>query len=60
MKDERKRREERIESEIPKQWEARPRRIKMLEMPRVFERKYGNKCDGGQHAERKELAHAEK
>ena len=32
----------------------------MLEMPRVFERKYRNKCDGGQHAERKELAHAEK
>src|SRR5438034_2437667 len=46
MKDERKGGEERIESEIPKQQEGRPRRIKMLEMPRVFEREYGNKCDG--------------
>src|SRR5436190_4060538 len=60
MENERKRSEERIESEIPKQGEARLRRIKMLEVPCVFERQNGNKRNCRQHGEQKEFAHSEK
>ena len=45
MENERKDREQRIESEIPNHRHAGARWIEMFKMPCVLEREHGDKCD---------------
>ena len=60
MENERKDREQRIESEIPNHRHAGARWIEMFKMPCVLEREHGDKCDRREQIERKDFAHAEK